>query len=243
MRQFLRTPLVENSCDMNSNNSQPQPFIWYAIAGMVLVFTLLAFQLLVRSKAFTPYGTKLDLSVFENKKLPTTLPVKDTDPWTGSSSTNAVTITIYGDMTDLSTRSIEPAVVAILTELPDTRIVWKDLVIGSDRPDALLAAVGGRCAHDQKVFWQFRSLILASTGNLTANRIQEYARTAGANVGAFNACLENSTIAQAVQSDSSAALNANIIMAPTVFVDGKWIEKDLSANVLRWEVLKAQVKK
>lgn len=222
---------------------QNRRLLWIAIGGLVFLLALASFELIVRATSFFPAGSRPDLSFLQKSTTPHLPPARATDPWTGSSSTNAVVVTIFGDMTDLSSRSLEPAVVAIINEIPETRIVWRDLVIASDKPSALLAAAAGHCANDQKHFWQFRSQVMASTGDLDINRLQEYARAVGMDVGAFNACMSTGKDALAVQQDNALSAQYNISVSPTVFVENKAMPSDISVNALRWEVFKARVKK
>lgn len=217
--------------------------VWIAVGGLVFLMALASFELIVRATSFFPSGSRPNVSFTTQTVEPRLPPLRTTDPWTGSSSTNAVVVTIFGDMTDLSARSLEPAVVAIINEIPETRIVWRDLVLASDNPSALLAAAAGRCANDQKRFWQFRSQVMASTGELSLNRLQEYARTAGMDVGGFNACMATGKDALAVQQDNAMAAQYNLNVSPIVFVEGKPMAQDISVNNLRWEVFKARVKK
>lgn len=219
-------------------------YVWYALTGLFVLLLLMSIQMIVQTTSFYPAGSRPDISLFQKPKTPTLPPARSRDPWTGASSTEAVVVTIFGDMTDLSTRTLEPAVVALLTEQPnDVKIIWRDVIIASDRPDAILAAAAGRCAHEQNKFWQFRSQILSSTGNLTIQRLQEYARMANIDVGVFNLCLESGKDTQSVQEDNSIAIEYNITSLPQVFVESKPLRQDIGANSLRWEVLKAMVKK
>ncbi|MCA9384877.1 MAG: DsbA family protein [Candidatus Magasanikbacteria bacterium] len=217
--------------------------VWIAIGGLVVLFALASLEFLVRSTSYFPAGSKPALTFLQpsnDAKLP---PNRETDPWTGSSSTNAVVVTIFGDMTDLSTKSLEPAVVAIINEIPDTRIVWRDLILASDNPSAILAAAAGRCANDQQRFWEFRGLVMAATGDLTVDRLQEYARTAGMNVSGFNTCLATGKDAAIIQQDNALAAQYNIGSSPTIFIESKVMPQDISVNSLRWEVFKARLKK
>jgi|GEM_PF-5270693 protein-disulfide isomerase len=218
-------------------------WLWMAIAGLVFILALASFELVIRATSYFPAGSRPDISFLQKTTDPRMPPLRETDPWTGSSSTEAVVVTIFGDMTDLSTRSLEPAIVAIINEIPETRVVWRDLVIASDSPSAMLAAASGRCAHDQKRFWQFRSQVMAATGELDLNRLQEYARTAGIDVGAFNACMATGLDALAIQQDNAMAAQYNIALSPTIFIEGKPVKQDIDVNGLRWEVFKARLKK
>jgi len=88
---------------------------------------------------------------------------------------------------------------------------------------AMPSAIGGQCAQDQGKFWEYHDELFAQQMKLEADptrvavtvtyaeaEIKAWARSAGLNGAAFDACLDAATYADFVQNDITAANAATI---------------------------------
>ncbi len=80
------------------------------------------------------------------------------------------------------------------------------------------------CAYDQGKFWELNKLI-GSNQDLVSNEasIKNFAKTAGLDVAAIEACLESGKYAGKLSSDTALGSAANINGTPAFFINGKLI--------------------
>lgn len=163
-------------------------------------------------------GTRPEISKAEQP--PATLPpLRINDPARGSIAKNAVVIIEFGDFNCPTCQETEPELKRALQQSSyPARLIWRDLpIISQGDPNAMVAAVAGRCAKAQGKFWELHDAMLAS-GALTFESIRSLARGAQINPTTFEECLTKAKDLQAIGNDVAEARAHRINSAPTIFV-------------------------
>jgi protein-disulfide isomerase len=75
------------------------------------------------------------------------------------------------------------------------------------------------CAGEQEAFWTFHEKLF-SGDSLGGSTYLRYAQDLGLNMETFEACLSDRKYQQAVETDSSFALDLGIRSTPTFFING-----------------------
>lgn len=87
-------------------------------------------------------------------------------------------------------------------------------------PNALRAAVAGRCGAEQEKFWELRHSMIVNAGQLKPDHILGYAKNLKLDVGKFRGCMESGRLLDAVESDMAEGRAAGVSGTPT-FVIGR----------------------
>ena len=99
------------------------------------------------------------------------------------------------------------------------RFVYRHLPLDSIHPDATSAAEAAMCAGEQDAYWQFHEKLFSSEA--LGNEIYvQYAEQLGLNMQTFEACVSQRKYRQAVEADTSFALDLGIRSTPTFFING-----------------------
>ena len=108
----------------------------------------------------------------------------------------------------------------LLAEYPGKiRFVYRHLPLDSIHPDAIPAAEASMCAGEQDAFWQFHEKLFSSEA-LGDQVYARYAQELGLDMQTFEACVSGRKYQQAVEEDTSFALDLGIRSTPTFFVNG-----------------------
>ena len=137
-----------------------------------------------------------------------------------------VVIREYGDFQCPSCgaffRAIEPKVRSAYVDTGNARLEWHDFPwIGPESRDAANAA---RCAQTQRQFWEYHDLLYSrqageNTGALSKDHLKGFGRELGLDPVAFDACVDNSTYASAVDADFGLVRSLGFTGTP-IFVIG-----------------------
>jgi protein-disulfide isomerase len=87
-------------------------------------------------------------------------------------------------------------------------------------PNAKVAAEAALAAHRQGKFWEFHDALFQNQQRLDRAALEEHAKTAGLNVGAFKKSLDSKEFAAIVDSDLQLGKKVNVSGTPTLFVNG-----------------------
>ncbi len=215
--------------------------LWLLLGLFAVVTILLAWSMIHRSLNTFRSGTAPSNTPTIVAPEPKQPPIRATDPARGASSTSAITIMEFADFTCQYCRATEPEIQSLLAAYPDQlRIVWRDLPITSDRPDAMLAATAGRCANEQGRFWEMHDQLFQMT-SIDLTSLQDAASQIKLQTGPFMSCLQSGRYVADIQADIELAKSHNLQGAPTFFVGGSVLSGYVKATELQWAMFKARI--
>jgi protein-disulfide isomerase len=119
--------------------------------------------------------------------------------------------------------TVKPQLDLLYVQTGKAKFVYYDYPLISIHPHSFLAARAGRCANDQGKFWEFQSVIFRnqstwSTKTQVEGDFVDYAVEAGAEKGAFEACLKSDAHADVVSANLRLAEQLGIEGTPTVMI-------------------------
>ena len=109
-------------------------------------------------------------------------------------------------------RETLPAIVENYIETGKVRYVFMDLPLQSIHPLAFKAALAGRCAAEQGMFWEMHDRLFANQRSLEP--FSDHAEAIGLNVTRFESCLEDPDQAAALREDLGLASKAGAGSTP-----------------------------
>jgi protein-disulfide isomerase len=110
------------------------------------------------------------------------------------------------------------------------RFFSRDLPL-ENHADAMRAAMAGRCAADQKRFWELRDIMAANPDKLDMKSLVKTAESLKLDVKAFRECIESEKYKNAVQTDIMDAKRIGADGTPT-FVVGKSTSTGVDGELL-----------
>ena len=122
--------------------------------------------------------------------------------------------------------SIAPLIKERLVETGRARYVYYDFPLMQIHRHAFLAARAGRCANEQGKFWEFHDILYGQQRNWSdvadpTEQFVEYAEQAGADAGAFEACLRSDRYAREVTESMQFGQSLGVEGTPTLFINGR----------------------
>jgi protein-disulfide isomerase len=130
-------------------------------------------------------------------------------------------------------RSVEPTLVALLDERPDTvALVFKHAPSGY-HAQALPAALAAVCAGEQGLFWEMHDELLAPTASLDDAALAAHAESVGVDVDGWRNCLDSDAAYATVEGDLALAVAAGVTGTPTFFVNGRALVGAASLETFR----------
>lgn len=141
-------------------------------------------------------------------------------PWTGGKDA-PVTIVEFSDFQCPYCRSAEPVLKQIRAKYGDKiKLVYMDFPLGM-HPHAMDAAVAGRCAADQKKFWELHDAMFSDQTKLDSAGLKASAAKAGLDTTKFNACFDAKAGAAGIKADQAQGARLGVSGTPTFFVNGR----------------------
>lgn len=109
-------------------------------------------------------------------------------------------------------------------ETGKVKYAYRDFPL-SFHPNAQKAAEAGKCAAAQsdELFWELHDKMFENQKQLNEENYKAWAAEAGADVEAFNECLDSGEMADEVRADFNAGRQAGVKGTPGFFVNGKLI--------------------
>jgi protein-disulfide isomerase len=86
---------------------------------------------------------------------------------------------------------------------------------------ACMAAYAAECAERNGRFWEMHDQLFAHNEDLSRPKLLELAREVGLDVEAFDKCLDDPAIKDAVRKDAEAGIALRVEGTPTFFVNGR----------------------
>ena len=101
------------------------------------------------------------------------------------------------------------------------KILFKDFIVVGE--DSMNAANAAHCANDQKMFWQYHSILYNNwagegTGWASPEHLNEFANTLGLNMNKFSECVSELQWKELVDSSHRDGIVAGVTATPTFFV-------------------------
>lgn len=199
---------------------QDHRFLFATLLGLFSVLIiLLAWSLIYDTQTKFLSGTESSLTDPIQAPRPMLPALRPTDPSTGSTAPRTPTIVVFSDFTCSYCRLSQGELIRAITELKKpVRVIWRDLPISSTSREAMLPALGGRCAHAQNKFWEFHDAVFTGKPITDENALKQRAQTAGLDLATFSQCVNDGTYVQAIQKDVVLARENLIVTSPTFFV-------------------------
>ncbi len=101
----------------------------------------------------------------------------------------------------------------------DVRVVFKDFPLDFHQ-NAVPAAVGVRCAGQQKKYWEMHAKMFESYDSLSAEKINALAVDVGLDMKVFSTCMADPQHAEAVKADQQEGASYGVEGTPAFFVNG-----------------------
>jgi protein-disulfide isomerase len=199
---------------------QDHRFLFAALLGLFsLLIILLGWSLIYDSRTKFLSGTESSLTDTIQAPRPILPALRPTDPSTGSTDPRTPTIVVFSDFTCSYCRLSQGELIRAITALKKpVRVIWRDLPISSTSREAMLPALGGRCAHAQNKFWEFHDAVFTGKPITDENVLRQRAQSAGLDIASFTECVNQGTYVQDVQKDVTLAREHLIVTSPTFFV-------------------------
>jgi protein-disulfide isomerase len=129
--------------------------------------------------------------------------------------------------------TIEPPTISTYVMTGKVRFVYHDAAFQGQKShstydESVEAAAAARCAADQGLFWQMHNWLFANwngenQGAFGADRLRAIATGAGLDGAQYDACMAVGDKQAAAQTETQAAVSANINQTPTIVVNGQTI--------------------
>jgi protein-disulfide isomerase len=112
------------------------------------------------------------------------------------------------------------------------RVVFRQFPLTAIHPSAQKAAEASLCAAGQQKFWEMHDLIFQNQSYLNIQELKDRADRLGLDLNAFNSCLDQGKSAAVVHEDLVAGIRAGTEGTPATFVNGRFINGNVSLDEL-----------
>jgi protein-disulfide isomerase len=133
-----------------------------------------------------------------------------------------VTIVEFSDFHCPYCRGVQSTLDQLLLKYPtQVRLVYKHFPIDSLHPQARRVADASWCAQQQNKFWEFHDAVYASAPDASAAAIAGFAKQAGVDMKAFDACVASGKADPIVQAHIDEGQHYGVSGTPGFFVNGR----------------------
>ena len=113
------------------------------------------------------------------------------------------------------------------------RFEYRDFPIDELHPQATAASEAGRCADEQRRFWDYHDKLYANQETLTDDAYPRFAAELNLNVAEFNRCLASDRNLAKIQADVNAGIAAGVRGTPTFFLNGTRIPGAIPEDIFK----------
>jgi protein-disulfide isomerase len=99
------------------------------------------------------------------------------------------------------------------------QFVYRDFPILGE--SSLQAALAGKCADDEGVFWEYHDLLFENQGSLDRTLFLSLAETLELDTAQFAACLDDPATSDEVLADFTEGQRLSVSGTPTFFINGR----------------------
>jgi len=163
------------------------------------------------------------------------------DPSMGKANA-PITIVEFGDFSCPYSKEASFTIRAFAKEHPESvRLIYRDFPIIELHPLAQKEAVAATCAQRQGKFWEYHDKLFQNQGTMDESMFMRFANELNLNKQTFETCLQADDVAQEVQNDYQAGLDAGVRGTPTFFVNNLRIPGSVPKDV--WDLIAASAEK
>jgi protein-disulfide isomerase len=136
-----------------------------------------------------------------------------------------VTLVEFSDFQCPYCARLQPTLKEVLKAYPEeVRLVYKHYPL-SFHKQARNAAKAAEAAREQGKFWEMHDLIFENFNKLTENMFSEFAQKLGLDIAKFKSDYASKQYDSLIQADISSARNASVTGTPTLFLNGKRMQR------------------
>lgn len=143
------------------------------------------------------------------------------------------------------TKQVQPVLDDFLTRhTNEIYFVLRDFPLTDLHPSALDAATAARCVYAQKQgdrFWRYMHFLYAAQDSQTMDNLRTYAQRFGAEMNAFDECVQQKEPALLIQHSLDQGVAAGVEGTPTFFFNGVKVQGAMDAQSL--EIIFAEAKR
>lgn len=149
------------------------------------------------------------------------------------------TFIVYGDFQCPACRSFESTVQKVLTDFPDTRIVFRHFPLLTSHKNAAYAAFASESAAAQGKFWEMHDALYERQADWSnkddpTEVFVDIARGAGvANMDQFRDDLVNKKHKPRVQRDYVESIGLKVSATPTIYFNNQKLEPRVDVNAIK----------
>ena len=144
-----------------------------------------------------------------------------------------VTIIEFGDFSSPATRKAEATIKKVMAKFPGkVKLAYRDFPSVPIYPQAELAAEASRCAGEQGKFWPYHDLLISDPARQTHEDLLDDARRLKLDDKQFDSCLSSNRYESSVNQDLELGIHAGVVLAPTFFINGMFVEGSEPPEVL-----------
>jgi protein-disulfide isomerase len=201
---------------------QPGPTTRRRVNVWAIVAAALALVILVFAGVFyAMVRQNLGQIKNQNQLSGTSYITSSTDPYLGGVNAS-VTVVVFSDFQCPYCFQAFPVVRQLAEQYKDQiKLIFRDFPITDSHPQAEKAAEAGKCAHEQGKFWEMHDKLFINQADLSVAALKRYAREVGLDGTVFDACLDSSRTASAVQRDLEDGITAGVDGTPTFFINDR----------------------
>ncbi len=112
--------------------------------------------------------------------------------------------------------------------------IARDFPIDELHPRATSAALAGRCAQEQKLYWPYHDKLFGNQEHQEDEDLRRYAQEVGLSLPSFDACIKDKRYMERIQADSADGLRAGVEGTPTFFLNGVRIPGSFDARTFEF---------
>jgi protein-disulfide isomerase len=145
-----------------------------------------------------------------------------------------VAIVLYSDFECLYCREQENVLRRIIEEYPiQVQLIWKDYPEFNFNSYSWKAAKAGRCAQEQKKFWEYHDLLFESIDDKSDQKFLSLANNLKLNASQFEKCFNGREKEELIMDNMLEAQALEIIGIPFIYVNDKEIMGNINYEDLK----------
>lgn len=103
------------------------------------------------------------------------------------------------------------------------KLIWKDLPLTEEYPNALVAHIGARCAQKQGKFWEYSTLLWQKQADFSTSSALNLARKLKLDTNSFSTCLNSQETKDLIINDEKEANELAIPGTPHFYINNQEI--------------------